>query len=74
MRVLLRDAGSKEYFCGSGWTVDPLQAIDFRHTYAAVTAASTLDRPWLEIVLSFEDPMYDLVLPAGRRMNDGRTR
>jgi hypothetical protein len=74
MMVLLRDAGTKEYFRGGGgWTGDPLQAFDFRNTYAAVTTASTSERAWLEVVLSFEDPVYDLVLPAGRRP-EGRGR
>jgi hypothetical protein len=65
MRVLLRDIASRHYFAGKGvWTAEVNRAFDFRTTGEAVARAGGVGRDELEIVLSFEDPLEDVVVPV----------
>jgi hypothetical protein len=75
MKVHLRDARTRQYFHDAGeWTPDVLEAFDFKHTYAAMAAAGTLGLPALEIVLAFDDPLYDIAVPVGRKPDEPRKR
>ena len=68
MRVLLRDTSSREYYRSSGqWTFDVGAAHDFKNAYLAISAGPETGRDSLEVVLSFEDPSYDLTLPLTKQ-------
>jgi hypothetical protein len=66
MKVLLRDNVSSRYLAASGvWTGDREQACDFHFTAEAVRRAIELGADNLEIICSFGEPRYDLVLEVG---------
>jgi hypothetical protein len=68
MRFLLRDCQTREFFAGGGrWSTDRGTALAFEHAADAMTAAGPMLRHALEIVISFEDPRFDLKLALTSR-------
>jgi len=67
MRVLVRNVATKRYFKEPGhWSAKKEQAHDFQTTSHALSDARTIrtaDR--LEVVFSFGEDKYDIVLPVG---------
>ena len=75
MRVLLRDVRTGEYCDGAGkWTRDVGLAYDFRNTWQAIELSTMCGRHPVEIVLSFEDPWYDIAIPVAKVRGQGAER
>jgi hypothetical protein len=67
MRVLLRDTASRQFFVRKGvWAIENKRAFDFRTTGEAIARARDAGRDELEIVLSFEDALDDVVVPVSK--------
>jgi hypothetical protein len=67
VRVLLRDMASKQYFARKGgWATEAKRAFDFRTTKEAIARAGEVGRDGLEIVLSFEDVLDEVVVPVSK--------
>ncbi len=68
MRVLLRDKGSGCFYkCPEAWTACSSEAFDFRCSAAAIELVAytrSLRERDLEILLCFDDPHYNVALPA----------
>ncbi len=71
MRVLLRHKNTNNYYAGPGvWTKLPGEARDFHTSAAAIQEvfnAPELRSLELEVVLAFDDPRYNVALPAPSR-------
>ena len=64
MRVLLRSTESKNYLQDQGqWTSDRGAARDFGTSGRAILFATEHRLAGLEVVLAFENPLYDLSIP-----------
>jgi hypothetical protein len=64
MRVLIRNRDTGQYIQGPGqWTADPEQAADFKRSARALLFAAEERLGRVEVVLSFEDPRYNITLP-----------
>ena len=64
MRVLLRDRKSNLFWAGEGrWTADVLAAQDFGSSTRCIQHAISSRLSGVEVVLSFENPLYDIALP-----------
>jgi hypothetical protein len=72
MRVLLRDIDSGKYLALEGkWAPEAMIARDFGSTPAALQQALSSKRGPLEIVLSFDDPCYDIAMRVNNDRNMG---
>jgi len=61
MRVLLREVGTRKYLTRvGGWTNTKEEAHDFSSSAEAIDFWSNRTDRQVEIVLSFEDPYYDV--------------
>jgi hypothetical protein len=64
MRVLLRSAKTRLYCVGiDQWTQDPDGARDFELAEQAIQFGREEQLTGMEVVLSYDDPFCDLVLP-----------
>jgi hypothetical protein len=72
VKVFLRDTRNGWYYQGpSEWTPEQDGALDIGQAARAVTLAFEA-RMWdVEILLCYEDPRYNLVLPISRATNRG---
>lgn len=67
MKVLLRDTQTGLYYQGSsGWTPELDDALDVRQLPRAIALAFEADLKNVEVLLCYEDPHYNLVLPIAR--------
>ncbi len=66
MKVLLRKThGSQYYVVNNQWTSDLMQAKDFDQVDRAIQFRREERLAGVEVVLRFDDPFCDLVLPLG---------
>jgi hypothetical protein len=64
MRVLLRSKVSRHYFQDRGqWTSDRGAARDFGTSGRAILFAMENQLSGLEVVLTFDNPQYDVAIP-----------
>ena len=64
MRILVRNCLSGELLNGDGgWTNELEKGRAFEKSYEAIEAASEFDVSDLEILLSFDDPVFDIHIP-----------
>jgi hypothetical protein len=74
MKVFLRDIRSGWYYQGpSEWTPEQDRALDVRQAARAVALAFEAHLWDVEILLCYEDPRYNLVLPISRAKSHGDT-
>ena len=67
VKVLLRDTRNGLYYQGpTGWTPEQDQALDLGQAARAVALAFEAHLWDVEIVLCYDDPRYNLVLPISR--------
>ena len=61
--VVLKDISTGEYFAGAGlWAREEDRALNFPSSLRALEFASQAGRDFLEVVMSFGDPVYDVRL------------
>jgi hypothetical protein len=66
MKVLLRKISNSHYYVGTNrWTNDPKQARDFDQVDRAIQFHQDEKLTGVEVVLTYDDPFCDLVLPLG---------
>jgi hypothetical protein len=64
MKVFLRNQETKHYYAGSnGWTGNSSVAHDFETVESATRLSRAQNLADMEVVLRYEDPACDLVLP-----------
>ena len=64
MKVLLRNTATRLYYVGNGeWTPDSRQARGFEQVEEAVLCHRAERLTAMEVVLRYDDPQCDLVLP-----------
>ena len=67
LQVLLRDGKTGQYYAGSnGWSADGSEAQEFETVESAVQLSRTQNLERTEVVLHYDDPVPDLVLPVGQ--------
>ena len=64
MRVLLRDEKGCYYKCDEEWTASADSAVDFKRTFAAIEFAREKGLGNAVVVLWFDNPEYDIILPC----------
>ena len=65
MKVFLRNTQTGWFYQGpSRWTPDQASALDLEQVARAVTQIFESHLEHIEILLSYDDPRYDLVLPV----------
>ncbi len=66
MRALIRSTSTKLYYTPTGdWRADRIAARDFRAGAYAIPFAMQAGLKDIEVVLVFEDPKDDILLPIG---------
>ncbi|HVM51324.1 MAG TPA: hypothetical protein VMU04_25060 [Candidatus Acidoferrum sp.] len=67
MKVLLRNTLTNEFYQGPDrWTPDEQQALDVKQTSRAVELVFDAGLEHVEVLLCYEDPRYNIVLPVSR--------
>jgi hypothetical protein len=67
MKVLLRNIVTGQYYQGPArWTPDPQAAEDLKQASRAVQFIFDSHLEDVEVVLSYDDPRYNIVLPFTR--------
>ena len=67
MRVLLRNTQTNQFYQGPNlWTADEQQALDVKKTSRAVEIIFDAGLENVEVLLCYEDPNYNIVLPVSR--------
>jgi hypothetical protein len=67
MRILLQQEGTALYFQKMGaWTSEPMSAMDFLSSTAAIEYCLHHKVTGVQIVLKFADQKHDIVLPMRR--------
>jgi len=67
MKVLLRSTQTSQYYqSASEWTSNEQEALDLRQTSRAVELVSDARLENVEVLLCYEDPRYNIVLPVTR--------
>lgn len=75
MRVLLRDRKTNLFWLGDGrWTANALAACDFGSSSNCIQYALRERLADTEVVLSFENPLYDIALPLNGAGLDPRSQ
>ena len=65
MKILLQNVHSKLFFCLLDvWTEHPQAAFDFRHSEQALEYVRKRNMKDVQLVVKFEDPQWDEVLPV----------
>jgi hypothetical protein len=63
MRALIRHLKSGLFYAGNGrWTARREKACDLRTTFRALTFAGARHLRGVEVVMTFDEPKYDLTL------------
>ena len=66
MKVLLRKTNNSHYYVGNNqWTADSRHARDFKEVDNAIQCHRDEQLRDVEVVLSYDDPVCNLVLPMG---------
>lgn len=64
MKVFLRNSKTSRYYVGNNqWTADSRYARDFEQVEQAIQCHQDAELTDVEVVLSYEDPLCNLVLP-----------
>ena len=67
MRVLLRNTRTNQYYQSPArWTADEQEALDLKQTSRAVELVFDARLENVELLLCYEDPRYNIVLPVTR--------
>ena len=67
MKVLLRNTQTNQFYRGpDAWTSDEQQALDLKQTSRAVELIFNAGLEKVEVLLCYEDPQYNIVLPVAR--------
>ncbi len=67
MKVLLRSTQTSQYYqSASEWTSNEQEALDLRQTSRAVELVFDARLENVEVLLCYEDPRYNIVLPVTR--------
>jgi hypothetical protein len=67
MKVLLRNTLTNQFYQGPNeWTPDEQQALDLKQTSRAVELVFDAGLDKVEVLLCYEDPRYNIVLPVAR--------
>jgi hypothetical protein len=67
MKVLLRSTQTNKYYQSpSEWTPDEQEALDLKQTSRAVELVFDARLENVEVLLCYEDPRYNIVLPVTR--------
>ena len=67
MRILVRDAGSNDYFDGVDWNENAAQAKDFESVAQAETYCHEHELSTALIVVKSKDGRHDICYPVGGR-------
>lgn len=66
MKVLLRKTHTCEYYAGDNrWTAEARDARDYDQVDRAIQVRREEELAGVEVILRFDDPFCDLVLPPG---------
>ncbi len=72
MRVVLHCTKTRLYYLGaSQWTADPKQARDFGQVHDAIQFSREEHLADMEVVLAYDDPLSNLVLPLRKPFPPG---
>ena len=67
MKVLLRNTQTNQLYRGPDeWTPDEQEALDLKQTSRAVELIFDAGLDKVEVLLCYEDPQYNIVLPVAR--------
>jgi hypothetical protein len=67
LQVFLRNGMTGQYYAGSnGWSVSNTEAHEFETVESAAQLSRTQNFEGTEVVLHYDDPVPDLVLPLGQ--------
>ena len=67
MKVLLRNTLTNQFYLGpEGWTADEQEALDVKQTSRAVELIFDAGLENVEVLLCYDDPRYNIVLPVSR--------
>ena len=67
MKVLLRNTQTNQFYRGPDeWTPDEQEALDLKQTSRAVELIFNAGLEKVEVLLCYEDPQYNIVLPVAR--------
>ncbi len=67
MRVLLRNTQTNQFYQAPDvWTPDEQQALDVKQTSRAVELIFDAGLENVEVLLCYDDPRYNIVLPVAR--------
>ena len=67
MKVLLRNTQTNQFYRGPDeWTPDEQEALDLKQTSRAVELIFNAGLDKVEVLLCYEDPQYNIVLPVAR--------
>ncbi len=67
MKVLLRSTQTSQYYqSASEWTSNEQEALDLKQTSRAVELVFNARLEHVEVLLCYEDPRYNIVLPVTR--------
>jgi hypothetical protein len=67
MKVLLRNTRTNQFYQSPAqWTPDEQEALDLKQTSRAVELVFDARLENVELVLCYEDPRYNIVLPVAR--------
>jgi len=72
MKVFLRNTVTGNYYQGpSQWTADPEKALDLKQMSQAVELAFGARLEDVEVLLCYDDPRYNIVMPVARSRSQG---
>jgi hypothetical protein len=67
MKVLLRNTVTNQFYqAPNAWTPDEQQALDVKQTSHAIELIFDAGLENVEVLLCYEDPRYNIVLPVAR--------
>jgi hypothetical protein len=67
MKVLLRNTRTNQYYQSPAqWTLEEQEALDLKQTSRAVELVFDARLENVEVLLCYEDPRYNIVLPVTR--------
>ena len=67
MKVLLRNTRTNQFYrAPDAWTPDEREALDVKQTSRAVELIFDAGLENVEVLLCYDDPRYNIVLPVSR--------
>jgi hypothetical protein len=67
MKVLLRSTLTNQFYQSTDqWTPDEQKALDLKQTSRAVELIFDAGLEHVEVLLCYEDPRYNIILPVAR--------